>query len=216
MACDQPQIPTLALLGCCGSGDPISMDWVVRWDSTFPANFTTPLDLTKLANVLSACEADSWPTSFPGKVNGVEGAQVPQGICVASYAPALWPVVPELFNLLQHPQATHGYFGNQVRLNYFAVKVRWRLPSPRRWCVLSCSHIIAPVTACGTQDCDPSVGAGVQTLMPAGAMLEVLPDALSPIADRPFVPSNPVRHDFTWKIATFDGSPPASPFCGLP
>lgn len=185
------------MLTCC----PFALDYVIHIAAVFDPGATAPR-ANLLEGILNACLND--PFIVGGKVNGVVNGLPPVGSCYPFFG------IVAGGNLQQRqtfPQASHGYFTGAY---YFAGKVRWRIPTLRRWCLSSCTHVTERQNCGGNFACDVG-GNGTMTILPPAGELILLPE--------PFVGSEPFtqrRTDYTWKMASFDNDPPSSPFCGLP
>lgn len=214
MACAPRE--SVPLLACC---EP-AMDIVIRTANIL--SVFDPFATTPLQNVLDQVYDQMLADEFvPGrKLNGV--VTLPNDLFVPTCYPGVQFVsapTPTIAITIQQGslQATHGFYCNNDTgtRHYWAGKVRFRIPSFRRWCVESCDHVVVPPASSGcpgSSACDPASGNLTNTLFPSAGSFEVIPDRLAVIA-RPFTN---VKHDYTWKRAFNDTEPPASPFCGVP
>ena len=201
MACTpREQVP---LLDCCG----IAVDYVVRGggfiDTALPIG---EINHEVLDTIYDQMLADEF--IIGGKVNGNPHSGTIEWFC--DNFRFGW--APDPFHR-PITVAFHGYFKriNSRLAIYLAAKARWRLPSMRRWCISGCLHVPSSGN-CPEFNCDSS-GQLTTTLFPAASQMEVIPDRIAVLAERPFVA---FRHDYTWKTSQYDSDPPASPFCGLP
>lgn len=228
MPCDQPIIPTLPLLGCCGAA-PFAYREVVAVAAYRGTLVPGPPSLTDLDTVYQRCVSLPYNPQVPGDEHN--SSRSPLLVLAIPGAPAggdwtdntleTW-CYPDFFDANRGwagwtgPEQSllfHGWALNMpaFRFEYYAVKMRWNFPTARRICKTQCDHFILS-SNCDNKECDSGIGNPTTTLMPAqGAQIEMIAPRMTAFTGRVGE-----TRDFTSLRVLFDTDPPSSPFCGLP
>ena len=215
MACDQPILSNLPLLGCCAPLGELGIDRVLLYGDRSATAATAPsmADLTTIFTQLVAL--DFQPIPVGGQSTDKQAVySFPLGMVFGSGVPAqatwCYPFLPDSFS--NRFNCLHGYALNlpQGRIEYWGVKIRIRPPTPRRFCLTTCQHLRLS-SDCNDRICDPEIGNTTTTLLPAIASMIFLPPQMAALTGR-----LGETRDFATLHVEVDTQPPSTPFCGLP